>query len=646
MGSENEELNLVLNKREEEGSASSSFSDSHFFSGESFFSEEENLDEEVSSLGNKELFGLESMVIERGERRGRGEGEEGGEGGESGEGEEGREGGVGEGGERREGGEIGEGGEGGEAGEGGERGEAGERGEGEESGEGEEIGEGGESGEGGERGEGKECGEGGERGGEGGGSGAEEGGERGSGGNGGEGKGGERGEERGEEMGEESVDERGESGESRGRGGRGEREEEKETGGKKKSRRLETYSSSESDDDTFWDAENFAEKTTKKKLRKSLQVFLDGLDSPSNEDLENEKQNWKCLVCEGGPGKTQWWGGLRKLTSHLLNKTQIWRPEEHREFGLKLVSKLEERGVKLFSGFPKMEEICSRSKGVQRERFLQPVVWPPMVLVVNTHLYPTEDGKWVGISNKELEEYFRNYRFITRFKQSWGEEGHRGKSLLIFEARHEGYNEAIRLCFQFCVEGRGRDSWIRKERGFLFDQNKRPKFYGWMATMEDIRRFNQYFRKPVEAEIQDWGEVVEEPMRQAMIEGERVGFLEIELISVKERVRISEGERERLEKEVEDLKGRLVSEREWLEKEFETVKRELEGEVERGKGEVERMEGKLERKEREVEEVRRRFREMKKMSEENVEAMKKEFEEQFEYLKKNCGSFLGREEES
>lgn len=97
--------------------------------------------------------------------------------------------------------------------------------------------------------------------------------------------------------------------------------------------------------------------------------------------------------------------------------------------------------------------------------------------------------QWVGMGNQELLDYFCNYA-ATKARHSYGPQGHRGMSILIFEASARGYLEAERLHKHFAEQGTDRDAWER--RRVLFYQGGKRQLYGYMAVKEDVDKFNQH----------------------------------------------------------------------------------------------------------------------------------------------------------
>ena len=95
------------------------------------------------------------------------------------------------------------------------------------------------------------------------------------------------------------------------------------------------------------------------------------------------------------------------------------------------------------------------------------------------------------MGNQELLEYFITYHPM-KARHSYGPHGHRGMSVLIFEASARGYHEAERLHKHFVDQGRDRNAWrIRNRRGLHYEGGKRL-LYGFLAVKEDLDVFNQH----------------------------------------------------------------------------------------------------------------------------------------------------------
>lgn len=93
------------------------------------------------------------------------------------------------------------------------------------------------------------------------------------------------------------------------------------------------------------------------------------------------------------------------------------------------------------------------------------------------------------MGNQELLDYFSSYAAV-KARHSYGPQGHRGMSVLIFESSARGYLEAERLHKHFAEQGTDRDAWER--RRVLFYQGGKRQLYGYMAEREDLDIFNHH----------------------------------------------------------------------------------------------------------------------------------------------------------
>lgn len=93
------------------------------------------------------------------------------------------------------------------------------------------------------------------------------------------------------------------------------------------------------------------------------------------------------------------------------------------------------------------------------------------------------------MGNQELLDCFSSYTAV-KARHAYGPQGHRGMSLLIFEASATGYMEAERLHKHFADEGTDRDAWFH--RRVLFLPGGKRQLYGYMALKEDLDYFNKH----------------------------------------------------------------------------------------------------------------------------------------------------------
>jgi hypothetical protein len=78
-----------------------------------------------------------------------------------------------------------------------------------------------------------------------------------------------------------------------------------------------------------------------------------------------------------------------------------------------------------------------------------------------------------------------------RARHSYGPQGHRGMSVLIFEASAGGYLEAERLHKHFTEQRTDKETWFRNRCIWFLPGGKR-QLYGYMATKEDLEFFNRH----------------------------------------------------------------------------------------------------------------------------------------------------------
>lgn len=95
------------------------------------------------------------------------------------------------------------------------------------------------------------------------------------------------------------------------------------------------------------------------------------------------------------------------------------------------------------------------------------------------------------MGTNELRQYFSEYD-TQKAKHSYGPNGHRGMSALIFEASAVGYMEAERLHKHFAAQGTDREAWNCCNRGIagMFYEGGKRQLYGFLACKDDMENFN------------------------------------------------------------------------------------------------------------------------------------------------------------
>ncbi|KAH0682831.1 hypothetical protein KY290_021418 [Solanum tuberosum] len=256
-------------------------------------------------------------------------------------------------------------------------------------------------------------------------------------------------------------------------------------------------------DDFDSDVGEMSYETRKKNLW--FNQLFDSLDSLTVTEINDPERQWHCPACKGGPGAIEWFTGLQSLMTHA--KTKGLRVKIHRELAELLEEELRQRGTSVVPP----GEVYGRWGGMEFKD--KEIVWPPMVIIMNTRLDKDENDKWIGMGNQELLEYFSSYAAV-KARHSYGPQGHRGMSLLIFEASAVGYIEADRLSEHFSENGRNRDAWERRSARF-YPGGKRL-LYGYMADKKDIDNFNQHSagKSKLKFEMRSYKEAVWNPAKQ------------------------------------------------------------------------------------------------------------------------------------
>ncbi|KAL9233399.1 hypothetical protein vseg_008408 [Gypsophila vaccaria] len=243
---------------------------------------------------------------------------------------------------------------------------------------------------------------------------------------------------------------------------------------------------SDDDDDVFsddYDTDESPSHESKKKHR-MLKQFFDVLDKLTVEELNEPARQWHCPACQNGPGSIDWYKGLQPLVTHARTKGTV-RVKLHRMFADLLDEELKRKGTSVIPA----GESFGQWEGPKEKEDHQ-IVWPPMVMIMNTLLDKDDNDKWVGMGNQELLEYFKDYTAV-RAKHSYGPMGHRGMSVLIFDGSAMGYLEAERLHKHFLGQGTGRSAWENKKKVLFYPGGKR-QLYGFLANKLDLEDFNRH----------------------------------------------------------------------------------------------------------------------------------------------------------
>ncbi|KAJ7513938.1 hypothetical protein O6H91_23G020200 [Diphasiastrum complanatum] len=230
---------------------------------------------------------------------------------------------------------------------------------------------------------------------------------------------------------------------------------------------------------------NASEKSHESQKRnKVFCAFFRSLDALPPEELEKESRQWHCPACKGGPGAIDWYRGFQPLLNHA--KTVKKKVKLHRTFHKILENDLSLRQASAASGMFGMWKGLRGDEEVNNPL----IVWPPMVVIQNTKLDQDAQDKWIGMGSKELLDHFKDYN-VMKARHSYGPQGYRGMSMVIFADSPAGYFEAQRLDQHFRDARRGREFWDKPSK-LLFYHGGQRILYGYLPVEEDLKIFNKH----------------------------------------------------------------------------------------------------------------------------------------------------------
>ncbi|CAJ1963619.1 unnamed protein product [Sphenostylis stenocarpa] len=269
-------------------------------------------------------------------------------------------------------------------------------------------------------------------------------------------------------------------------------------------------------DDTDSDTGERSHEQCKKS--KWLWNFFDKLNALANEEISSRDRQWHCPACQGVAGAIVWYNGLQALLDH-SRAIQSKRARLHRMFAETLEEELFRRRIPLTM----VSEIHNIWEGLDKKVKDHEIVWPPMVIIMDTRYERLENNKWNGMGNQELLNCFRDYDAL-KARHSYGPQGHRGMSALIFEESAAGYLEAVRLHKHFKEQGRGREAWNRCQNPLL--PGGKRQLYGYLASKEDLDDFNRHSRsKPnLKFEMRSYQEMVESKIKHIHDDSRKLNY--------------------------------------------------------------------------------------------------------------------------
>ncbi|KAG4163376.1 hypothetical protein ERO13_D01G168400v2 [Gossypium hirsutum] len=256
-----------------------------------------------------------------------------------------------------------------------------------------------------------------------------------------------------------------------------------------------------------------------RKESKWFYFFFESLEKLTVEEILSPVRRWHCPACQGGPGAINWYRGVQPLLTHSMTKTTR-RAKLHRVFAGLLVEEMRRRGAFI----KPVNDAFGRWEGLTDRVADHEIVWPPMVIIMNTRYEQDENGKWIGIGNQELLNYFSSYAAV-KARHSYGPQGHRGMSLLIFESSAAGYLETARLHKHFKEQGRDRDAWDCSRVPFC--PGGKRQLYGYIAMKEDLDLFNQHSqgKSKLKFETRSYQEMVESQIKKIDDDSQQLNLL-------------------------------------------------------------------------------------------------------------------------
>lgn len=268
-----------------------------------------------------------------------------------------------------------------------------------------------------------------------------------------------------------------------------------------------------------FDSDSSQKSHDTRKKNRWFKKFFESLDSLTIQEINEPERQWHCPACQGGPGAIDWYRGLHPLITHAKTKG-AQRVKLHREFAELLGEELHRRGASVIPA----GEVFGQWKGLGEEKDHE-IVWPPMVIIMNTQFDKDENDKWIGMGNQELLDYFKDYAAV-KARHSYGPQGHRGMSILIFESSANGYLEAELLHKHFIDEGTHRDAWDNRHRRVLFNPGGKRQLYGFMVQKRDLDLFNQHCqgKSRLKFEMRSYQEMVVSQFRQMSEDNQQLNW--------------------------------------------------------------------------------------------------------------------------
>jgi len=139
-------------------------------------------------------------------------------------------------------------------------------------------------------------------------------------------------------------------------------------------------------DDTDSDTGEKSHEGSKKS--KWFRKFFNDLNKLTVEEISSPATRWHCPACQDGPGAIDWYHGLQPLLNH-SRTIKVRRARLHRAFSETLEEECSRRGAPLIRG----GEANGLWEGLDKKVKDHEIVWPPMVVIMNTKYEQDENNK-------------------------------------------------------------------------------------------------------------------------------------------------------------------------------------------------------------------------------------------------------------
>ncbi|GJT34321.1 protein suppressor of gene silencing 3 [Tanacetum coccineum] len=155
----------------------------------------------------------------------------------------------------------------------------------------------------------------------------------------------------------------------------------------------ETEDLDESDDELLsdeYDSDESPKSHEERKKHKWFVEFFTTLDKLTVEQINEPDRQWHCPACKNGPGAIDWYKSLQYLISH-AQRIGSKRVKLHRDFAEVLEEELRIKGSTVVAA----GESYGQWEGLNEKVKDKEIVWPPMVIIMNTLLEPDENDKGI-----------------------------------------------------------------------------------------------------------------------------------------------------------------------------------------------------------------------------------------------------------